>query len=201
MHSWNRRTVLAGAAGLGLLGGTRLARAQSRNVIDTLAADSRFNRFLEIVGRGGATDQFRGAGPITLFAPTDAAFNAANAAVLNDLLAQGSGGSGGGGGGTLSGASPDTLRLRSLIGYHVIAGMALTSAQLVGDQQYKTVSGAMVRIAAQGNGVSITNPAPERQTGVFGAGGLNMPAAAMVDGPEIVATNGIIHPITQVLFP
>ncbi|MFZ4410363.1 MAG: fasciclin domain-containing protein [Paracraurococcus sp.] len=198
MRPWNRRQLLAGAAAIGLVGSTSLAQAQSRNVIDTLAADGRFNRFLELVGRGGATDQFRGAGPITLFAPTDAAFNAANAAVLNDLLAQGSGGSGGG---TLSGASPDFLRLRSLIGYHVIAGLALTSALLVGDQQIKTVSGAVLRIAAQGGTITLTNPAPERQAGVFGAGGLNLPAPAVIDGPDIIATNGVIHPITQILFP
>lgn len=198
MRPWNRRHLLAGAAGLGLVAVARPAAAQSRNVIDTLAGDGRFNRFLEIVGRGGATDQFRGAGPMTLFAPTDAAFNQANAAILNDLLAQGSGGAGGG---SLSGASPDTLRLRSLIGYHVIAGLALTPAQLVGDQQIKTVSGGVVRIAAQGGAIAITNPAPERQAGVFGAGGLNVAAPAAVDGPVIIATNGVIYPITQILFP
>jgi uncharacterized surface protein with fasciclin (FAS1) repeats len=138
---------------------------------------------------------------MTLFAPTDAAFNAANAAILNDLLAQGSGGSGGGGGGTLSGASPDMLRLRSLIGYHVIPGVALTSAQFLGDQQIKTVAGGLVRIASQGGTIAITNPAPERQAGVFGAGGLNVAAPAAVDGPDIIATNGVIHPINQILFP
>jgi uncharacterized surface protein with fasciclin (FAS1) repeats len=174
----------------------RPLRAQSRNVIDTLAADGRFNRFLELVGRAGLTDQFRGAGPMTLFAPTDAAFNQANVAVLQDLVAQG-----GGGGGALSGASPDFVRLRSLIGYHVIPGMALTSAQLIGDQQIKTVAGGVVRIASQGGNIAITNPAPEQQRATFGAGGLNIGAPAAVLQPDIFASNGVIHAITQVLYP
>jgi len=199
MRHLNRRHALAAGATLGLvLIAGRPLRAQSRNVIDTLAADGRFNRFLELVGRAGLTDQFRGAGPMTLFAPTDAAFNQANVAVLQDLVAQGGGG---GGGGTLSSASPDFVRLRSLIGYHVIPGVALNSAQLIGDQQVKTVAGGVVRIASQGGNVAITNPAPEQQRATFGAGGLNIGAPAAVLQPDIFATNGVIHAITQVLYP
>lgn len=203
MQPWNRRGLLvAGATTLALLGGPRALHAQSRNVIDTLAADGRFNRFLELVGRAGATDQFRGAGPMTVFAPTDAAFNAASAAVLNDLLAQGSGGGGEqGGGGTLSGASPDLVRLRSLIGYHVVPGIALTPAELTGEREIRTVAGGVVRIASQGGTVAVTNPAPERQTNTFGAGGLTIGAPAAVSGPGIVATNGVIYPISQILYP
>lgn len=199
MQSWNRRHLLAaGAASLALLGGARAARAQMRNVVDTLAADGRFNRFLELVSRAGATDQFRGAGPITLFAPTDAAFNSASASRLSELVQQGTGGAGGG---ELSGASPDLVRLRSLIGYHVIPGVALTRDLLVGDQNIKTVAGGVVRIASEGGTVAITNPAPERQGGTFGAGGLNVAPPAAITGPSVMATNGVIHPISQILFP
>lgn len=199
MQSWNRRALLG--AGLALATLPRLAAAQSRNVVDTLAGDARFTRFLEVIGRGGATDQFRGAGPMTVFAPTDAAFNTASAAMLNDLLAQGTGGSGQNGGGTLSGASPDILRLRSLIGYHVIPGVALTPAELQGDQQIRTVAGGMLRIASQGGAIAVSNPAPERQSSTFGAGGLNVLPPAAVDGQPIMATNGIIYPVTQLLLP
>lgn len=198
MQSWNRRALLM--AGAALVALPSLARAQSRNVADTLAGDPRFSRFLELLSRAGAVDQFRGAGPMTLFAPTGAAFNAAPEAMLQDLLAQGTGGSGSGGG-TLSGASPDFVRLRSLIGYHVIPGVALLPEQMVGDQQIKTVAGGVVRIASQGGTIAVTNPAPERQGSTFGAGGLNVLPPAAVDGAPIVATNGIIYPVTQILLP
>jgi len=195
MHGLNRRHVLmAAAATIPLLAGFRPAHAQTRNVIDTLAADGRFNRILEIVGRGGATDQFRGAGPMTVFAPTDAAFDQANSTRIQDLLTEGSSGN-------ITQTSPDPIRLRGVIGYHVIPGVALTSAQLIGDQQIKTVSGGMLRIASQNGIIAVSNPAPEQQAGVFGAGGLNvMPPAALVP-PDIIATNGVIHAINQVLLP
>ena len=196
------RRVVLGAAGLGLLGRMPAARAQARNVIDTLAGDNRFNRFVELVSRAGAVDQFRSASIITVFAPTGAAFNHASAALINNLLAQGSGGGGEqGGGGTLSGASPDLLRLRSLIAYHVISGVALTPAEMVGDHQIKTVAGGMLRIAEQNGVIALTNPAPEQQSSTFGAGGLNVGAPAVIDGPGIPATNGVIYPITQLLYP
>ena len=196
------RRLLLGAAGFGLLARLPAARAQSRNVIDTLAGDSRFNRFVELVGRAGTTDQFRSAAMVTVFAPTASAFNQASAALINNLLAQGSGGGGEqGGGGTLSGASPDLLRLRALIGYHVISGVALTPAEMQGDNTFKTVAGGVVRIASQNGVIALTNPAPEQQSGTFGAGGLNVGAPAVIDGPGIPATNGVIYPITQLLYP
>jgi uncharacterized surface protein with fasciclin (FAS1) repeats len=199
MSPWNRRHLLIAGAALGSLSLPAIARAQSRNVIDTLAADTRFNRFLELVGRAGATDQFRGSGPMTVFAPTEAAFNGVAANVLQDLLSQGVGG--GPGGGNLAGGSPDMLRLRALIGYHVIPGVVLTSAQLMGDRQYKTVNGAMLRVASDGGKLSAVNPAPGQQAGSFGAPGLNIMPPAVVEQPDIIATNGIIHAVGGVLFP
>ncbi|MBV1799153.1 fasciclin domain-containing protein [Siccirubricoccus sp. G192] len=209
MQFWNRRRLLAtGAVAVGGLLGARGADAQvqpqapgvlgQRNVIDTLAADGRFNRFIELVGRAGTTDQFRAGGNMTVFAPVDAAFDQTAFSRVQDLLTQGTGGSGGG---TLSGASPDPVRLRAFVGYHVIPGVALTPAQLVGDRQYPTVNGAMVRVASQGGAIAVSNPAPERQSGSFGAGGLNVMPPAAVIGPEIIALNGIVYPVSQVLFP
>lgn len=95
------------------------------------------------------------------------------------------------------------LNRRALLAGAAGLGLAAadTPAQLVGDQQIKTVSGGLLRIASQGGTIAVTNPAPERQPGVFGAGGLNVAAPAAVDGPDIIATNGVIHPITQLLFP
>jgi uncharacterized surface protein with fasciclin (FAS1) repeats len=209
MQSWNRRQLLATgmmAAGGVLAGRGADAQVQpqasgvvgQRNVIDTLAADGRFNRFIELVGRAGATDQFRAGGNMTVFAPIDAAFDQTAFSRIQDLLTQGTGGSDGG---TLSGASPDPVRLRAFVAYHVIPGVALTPAQLVGDRQYPTVNGGMVRVASQGGAIAVSNPAPERQSGSFGAGGLNVMPPAAVSGPAIIALNGVIYPVSQVLFP
>ncbi|MBW8269777.1 fasciclin domain-containing protein [Caldovatus sp. SYSU G05006] len=103
MTLWHRRGLFAAdAAGLGaaalLLGQGRAARAQTvvappgstvvitpppaagRNLADTLAADGRFGRFLELLSQAGLVDALRGAGPFTVLAPADAAFQGAPAA-------------------------------------------------------------------------------------------------------------------------
>jgi uncharacterized surface protein with fasciclin (FAS1) repeats len=193
MLTLNRRhmltTVLAGGA---LAFGLRPALAQARNVMETLAADGRFNRFIELIGRAGATDQLRSTAGVTIFAPVDAAFDVVNAR-MTDLLQQGSGGG-------ISQTSVDPLRLRELIAYHIVPG-SMPSSGLTGDRRFKTVNGAEVRVANEGGKISVTNPAPAQQTGSFGAGGLNVQSPATVVGPDIIANNGIIHAVDQVLFP
>jgi uncharacterized surface protein with fasciclin (FAS1) repeats len=199
MQSINRRFVLASgaAATFGALAGG--ARAQSRNVIDTLAGEARFSRFVELASRAGAVDQFRSASAITVFVPDNAAFARASQTRLDELLNQGS--SGGGSGGAVATGTPDFARLRSLIGYHVIPGVTLSPSQLAGDHQYKTFSGGMLRVDAHGNQFAVSNPAPEQQRATLGAGGLNIVPPAAVEGQPIMASNGIIYPISQVLFP
>ena len=193
MPTLNRRHLLSAAlAGGALTLGFRPAQAQTRNVMETMAADGRFNRFIELIGRGGGTDQLRSTAGVTIFAPIDSAFDAANARI-QDLLSQGAGGG-------LSQTSVDPLRLRALVEYHIVAG-SMPSSGLTGDRRFKTVNGAEIRIASEGGRIAVTNPAPGQQSGSFGAGGLNVGAPALVVGPDIIANNGIIHAISQVLFP
>ena len=141
--------------------------------------------------------QLRGPGPLTAFAPTDAAFDAAPASLRQDLLAQGTGG----GGGTLSGASPDLVRLRAVLEYHAVRGL-YRAADLRPDMTLTTINGDTVRVAAAGNGgLALVNPAPATQSMGFGAGGLNVMPPAPVIQPDVIATNGIIHVIGGVLLP
>lgn len=193
MPTFNRRQILSAAlAGGALTLGFRPAQAQNRNVMETMAADGRFNRFIELIGRAGGTDQLRSTNGVTIFAPVDAAFDVANARI-QDLLAQGSGGG-------LSQTSIDPLRLRALVEYHIIAG-SMPSSGMMGDRRFKTVNGAELRVANEGGKIAVTNPAPEQQSGSFGAGGLNVQSPALVIGPDIIANNGVIHAVSQVLFP
>jgi uncharacterized surface protein with fasciclin (FAS1) repeats len=202
-----RRCLMTGAGALALPFLTpRAGRAQMRNVVDTLAADGRFDRFLELIGRAGMTDQLRGAGPFTIFAPTNQAFNFANAARLDDLLNQGTGGggSGTGGGGTAGGASPDPVRLPAFVRYFIIPGRALTLGQLaqLGEAQLPTLNGAPLLVrATAGQPVTVANPSPVGASGGFGAGGLNIVPPAPVVQADLPATNGIIHALGAVVFP
>ena len=203
-----RRLILGGAAALAApaLLRARPATAQptTRTIVDTLAATPNFDTLVGMIGRAGFTDQLRGPGPLTVFAPTDQAFVLMPATLQQDLLAQGSGGGGsgtGGGGGTLSGASPDFVRLRALLEYHAIRGL-YRAADLRPDMRLATVNGNEVQVVAAPNGgLALVNPAPATQSLGFGAGGLNVMPPAAIIRPDMVATNGIIHTLGGVLLP
>lgn len=190
----DRRTLFAAVGGLTLA--PLAAKAQLRSVVDTLAADGRFNRFLELIGRAGMTDSLRGTGPFTIFAPTDAAFNAAPNFPVDQLLSQGSGG------GALSGESPDRLRLEAFVQYFIVSGRTWTLAQLTGeDHTLKTDNGGVLLVSAKpGQVVTITNPQPGQGAG-FGAAGLNVMPPATLTQADLPASNGIVHAMGGVLFP
>ncbi|WP_043337394.1 fasciclin domain-containing protein [Belnapia moabensis] len=159
--------------------------------METLAADGRFNRFIDLITQAGITDQLRSTASVTVFAPVDAVFDVVNARIT-ELTAQGSG--------NINQNSADPLRLREFLAYHIVSG-SMPSSGLLDGRRFRTVNGAEILVANDGSKIAISNPAPERQTGSFGAGGLNVQAPALVVGPDIVANNGIIHAVSQVLFP
>ncbi|GGG41501.1 hypothetical protein GCM10010964_31290 [Caldovatus sediminis] len=224
MAFWHRRRLLAAAAaGVGgatlLTGGGRAGRAQTvvappgstvvitpppaaasatgRNVADTLAADGRFGRFLDLLSRAGMVEELRGAGPFTVLAPTDAAVQGAPSAMLQDLVGTpGSGDSAGGG-------DRDPVRLRALVQYHVIPGLPYGAAlPAAGEHRLRTLNGNEVHVRSSGGeDVAVSNPAPGLQSAGFGAAGANVMPAARLAGPAIPASNGVIWPLTGVLFP
>ncbi|WP_043361794.1 fasciclin domain-containing protein [Belnapia sp. F-4-1] len=192
MLTLHRRHFLATAfAGGTILTGLRPGQAQTRNVMETLAADGRFNRFIDLITQAGITDQLRSTASVTVFAPVDPAFDVVNARIT-ELAAQGSG--------NINQNSADPLRLREFLAYHIVSG-SMPSSGLLDGRRFKTVNGAEILVANDGSKIAVSNPAPERQTGSFGAGGLNVQAPALVVGPDIIANNGIIHAVSQVLFP
>lgn len=199
-HALNRRAMLSAAAVLAvpaLLTGHRTAIAQSQvtSVIDTLSGEPRFNTLVNMAGRAGFTDQLRGPGPITVFAPTDEAFRLTGANIVADLLEQGSGGS------TLGGSSPDLIRLRALLQYHAVRG-AYRAADLTPNMMLRTLNGNELQVVAgTGGQLALRNPAPGQQFAGMGAGGINILAPAQVVQADIRASNGIIHAIGGVLFP
>ena len=92
-----RRGFLAlGPLAAGSLVAPRVLRAQSlATIADTMAGDTRFSRFLDMITRVSAVEQFRQAAPMTVFAPVDQAFLGAPAGLLQDLLGNQTGGQSG----------------------------------------------------------------------------------------------------------
>ena len=58
----------------------------SRNLVDTAAATGSFKTFGRALSAAGLTDTLKGAGPYTVFAPTDAAFAQLPAGRLEHLM-------------------------------------------------------------------------------------------------------------------
>ncbi len=180
-------------------GGTVIGPAGStRNVADTLAALGDFDRFLELVQRAGLTDTLRGAGPFTVFAPNAAAFRAAPSAMLQDLLGTSNQA---GSGGSLSGGSPDPVRLPALVRYHIVEGVALTSNQFGGDRRVQVGNGGELLVRNDGGVLTVRNPAPGMPSSGMGAAGSNIMPPAHIVRPDVLCSNGVVQVIDQVLFP
>jgi uncharacterized surface protein with fasciclin (FAS1) repeats len=109
----------------------------SQNLIDTAAANGSFKTFSKAVERAGMSDTLRGAGPFTIFAPTDAAFEKLPAGKLDHLL------------------KPENKReLVSLLNYHVVNGRK-PLADVGKWENAKTVNGQQAPIKLTGDKVSI----------------------------------------------
>jgi uncharacterized surface protein with fasciclin (FAS1) repeats len=110
------------------------AFAQGRTIVDIAAGDSRFDTLVAAVSAAGLVDTLSGPGPFTVFAPTDAAFEAVGEDTLNALL-----------------ADPTGL-LTDILLYHVVAG-AVPASTVVTLSQADTVFGAPVKIDIVDGGV------------------------------------------------
>lgn len=142
------------------------------NLVEMAQADTNFSLLVAAVLRAsqGATDVAQvlsGAGPYTVFAPTNAAFRAAGFNTAADIQA----------------ADPATLA--GILTYHVLSGRVFSS-DLADGQQAATVNGGNVTIGLS-SGATIT--------------GNGNASAANIIRANIVATNGVIHVIDQVLLP
>lgn len=196
MISMHRRGLLAlGAFGAGTLAAPAVLRAQTqvRTLADTMAGDSRFARFLDMISRGGMVETFRQAQPMTVFAPIDSAFLGAPAGLLQQML-----------GGSQSGTNTgqvDRQRVGALINYHIVPGV-LRASELSSGQRLRTVNGSDVAISGTTGALTLQNPAPAQQMAGFGSAGANVSAApARIVQADIMASNGVIHAIDQVIWP
>lgn len=107
------------------------------NVLDTAAANGTFKTFGTAVEKAGLSDTLRGAGPFTVFAPTDAAFEQLPAGRLETLF-----------------KPENKAELTSILNYHVLNGRK--SAADVGKwDAAKTVNGQSAPIKMTEGKVSI----------------------------------------------
>ncbi len=125
-----RRTFLALTVAASFLSAP--AFAQDKDIVDTAVAAGNFTTLTAALTAAGLVDTLKGAGPFTVFAPTDAAFAALPAGTVEDLL------------------KPENKdKLIAILTYHVIAGKVM-STDLSEGLKAKTVNGAEVTITLDG---------------------------------------------------
>jgi len=110
------------------------ANVTQRNLVEILAREACFDKFLELLRTVGIEPMLRSAGPYTVFAPTDFAFTAMGPTAFEALVR-------------------DEARLRSVIQYHVLRG-ALRSSDLRHGGA-KTLEGTLLQIGATDDGFTV----------------------------------------------
>jgi uncharacterized surface protein with fasciclin (FAS1) repeats len=109
----------------------------TRNIVDMVATDDTFKTFGKVLRKSGLEDTLRGAGPFTLLAPTDAAFDKLPPGKLDNLM------------------KPENKdELVSLLNHHVLAGRS-SAADMAKLTTAKTLGGDSIPIVASGSKVKI----------------------------------------------
>ncbi len=146
------------------------------SVGDALAAAADHSDFVQALQSAGLAETLKGAGPYTVFAPTNAAF----AALPEDAR------------GRL--AAPEQRdQLISLLSFHIVPG-TVTAADLRGAidrgeggrAELATVTGSNLTLSRDGDAILVAD-----------AGG----ALARIARPDQLHSNGVIHSIDTVLMP
>ena len=132
------KTLVCGAvvAAMALSAGTTV-RAQGKDIVDTAVAAGQFKTLAAALTAAGLVPTLKGAGPFTVFAPTDEAFAKLPKGTVEDLL-----------------KPENKAKLTAILTYHVVAGkvMAADVAKLT---SAKTVQGGLAKVSTMGGGVMI----------------------------------------------
>ena len=109
-------------------------RSSPVSVADTLAAKPELSTLNSLIVKAGLTDTLKGAGPFTVFAPSNAAFAKVPAKTMDDL-------------------GKDSTKLKAVLTYHVVPGKVMAAD--VKNSNAKTVNGANLALSKAGDFVTV----------------------------------------------
>lgn len=151
------------------------AEAGAKDIVDGAVASKDHKTLVVAVKAAGLVDTLKGAGPFTVFAPTDAAFGKLPAGTVDTLL-----------------EPANKATLTAVLTYHVVAGRvdAKTLIGLIekggGKAEVTTVQGGKLTARIVGKDVVLTDA----------KGG-----TAKVTAADVMLSNGIIHVVDSVVLP
>ncbi|MBD9437746.1 fasciclin domain-containing protein [Pseudoxanthomonas sp. PXM03] len=149
--------------------------AEQNDVVDLAIGSPDHTTLVSAVRAAGLVDTLKSAGPFTVFAPVNAAFDALPAGTVDTLLKPESKGD-----------------LTTVLTYHVVAGnvdAAALTQQIEaggGTATLKTVQGGELKAQLADGGVTLTDAKGN---------------TAKVTTADLKATNGVIHVVDKVLMP
>jgi uncharacterized surface protein with fasciclin (FAS1) repeats len=151
------------------------AMSPSKNIVENASNSKDHTTLVAAVKAAGLVETLSSAGPFTVFAPTNAAFDKLPAGTVETLVKP---------------ESKETLT--SILTYHVVAGK-MSAADILG--KIKEGNGAAVLTTVQG----------EKLTASLKGGSVILTDAkggtSMVTMADINQSNGVIHVIDSVLLP
>ncbi len=146
-----------------------------KDIVDNAANSKDHTTLVAAVKAAGLVETLKGAGPFTVFAPTNAAFDALPAGTVDGLL------------------KPEMKAdLTKVLTYHVVPGKldaAAISEQITaggGSATLTTVQGGTLTAKVAGDGISLTDAKGN---------------VAMVSTANVYQSNGVIHVVDKVLMP
>jgi uncharacterized surface protein with fasciclin (FAS1) repeats len=119
-----KKSLIALALGIGLSAGVH-----AQDIVDVAVKSGSFKTLVAAVQAAGLVDTLKGAGPFTVFAPTDEAFAKIPKATMDALLA-------------------DKAALSKVLTYHVVSGKVMAADVKAG--KVKTVNGQELTVKTEG---------------------------------------------------
>jgi uncharacterized surface protein with fasciclin (FAS1) repeats len=151
------------------------AMSPSRTIVQNASQAKNLTTLVTAVKQAGLVDTLNGAGPFTVFAPTNEAFAQLPKATLNNLMKE-----------------ENKEQLKKILTCHVVAADAMASAIKTmikddkGEHPIKTVGGCTFTAKMKGNNIVIED----------GKGN-----TATVTIADVKQSNGVVHVIDKVLMP
>ncbi len=138
--------------------------AGSRNVVEQVKAHSRFTMFARALEATRFGERLTEGGPYTVFAFTDHAFERLPASFQDHLF-----------------STAGTATLEQVLGYHVIAGRAMSGDMFGRVYEVPTLDGNTLTIEGQMDYIRVNG--------------------STILQPDIMANNGVIHLLDYVIIP
>ena len=127
--------ALAAATSISAASPAKTTAMGQKNIVQTAVAAGQFKTLVSLVKQAGLAGALSGSGPLTVFAPTDAAFAKVPKA-------------------TLAALAKNRAQLKAVLLYHVVKGN-VTAAQAAMLTSAKTLEGASVSIRVSGGKVFV----------------------------------------------